>query len=261
MNGEFTFPVKYGYSLVGRCLEGPRELLGQRVHVMHPHQDRCVVDARNVFVVPADLPARRATLASNLETAVNAIWDSPAQVGERAVVVGFGIVGSLVARVFSMIPGSEVLVVETDAGKREMAKACGFRAAESASAGQFDLAFECSGSGGGLQEAIDAPGREGRTVLVSWYGTEEARLRLGGAFHYQRKRIISSQVSTLPAAMQARWDFVRRKELVFRLLRADVFDQHITHEVQFEALPEFFHSLCDSGYQGLSAAVRFRGAA
>ncbi len=43
MGGGFPFPVKYGYSLVGEVVEGPRELRGRVVHVLHPHQDLCVV--------------------------------------------------------------------------------------------------------------------------------------------------------------------------------------------------------------------------
>jgi 2-desacetyl-2-hydroxyethyl bacteriochlorophyllide A dehydrogenase len=258
MAGEFTFPLKYGYSLVGRCVEGPSPLLGRRVHAMHPHQDRCLVEARAAFPVPDGVPAQRATLASNLETAVNALWDADAQVGERAAVVGFGIVGSLVARLFSMIPGTEVLVIEADPEKRKAAQADGFSvAAGLAEAGAFDLAFEASGSPDGLQTALDAVGREGRVVLLSWYGDREVRLRLGSDFHFGRKRIVSSQVSTLPGGMLSRWDFTRRKQLVFRLLLAPIFDRHISQILKFEDLSEFFYSLCNGGYRGLSAAVQF----
>ena len=38
MAGSFPFPVKYGYSIVGRIEDGPAELLGRDVFVLHPHQ-------------------------------------------------------------------------------------------------------------------------------------------------------------------------------------------------------------------------------
>jgi NADPH:quinone reductase-like Zn-dependent oxidoreductase len=258
MAGEFTFPLKYGYSLVGRCIEGPAALKGKRVHTMHPHQDRCLVEAGTAFPLPEDVPPLRATLAPNLETAVNALWDSGAQAGERAVVVGFGIVGSLVARLFSMIPGTDVLVIEADSEKRAMAQAEGFSVgARLAEPGNFDLAFESSGSPAGLQESVNAVGREGRVVLLSWYGDQEVRLRLGADFHYGRKRIVSSQVSMLPAGMLPRWDLTRRKQLVFRLLQSPVFDRHISQVLKFEELPVFFHDLCKGSYRGLAAVVQF----
>ena len=178
-------------------------------------------------------------------------------VGERAVVVGFGVVGSLVARLFSMIPGTEILVVDTDREKRRLAETLGFPAAECADVGGFDLAFESSGSPKGLQTALDAIGPEGRVVSLSWHGDCPVSLRLGSDFHYGRKRIVSSQVSRLPAEMLPRWDAVRRKELVFQILRSSAFDLHVTDVIEFADLPAFFRNLCDGGYQGLSAAVRF----
>lgn len=257
MKGDFSFPIQYGYSLVGRCVAGPREFVGRRVHTMHPHQDVCYVEAAAVFPVPQDIPAERATLASNMETAVNAIWDSEAKAGERAAVIGFGIVGSLTARVLGMIPGTEITIVDAIAKKREMAAELGFAADAMVEPGSCDLAFECSGSPQGLQTAVNAVGAEGRVVVLSWYGNRDTVLHLGTDFHYGRKRIISSQVSRLPPAMTARWDYRRRKGLVFRLLQSETFDRHITHVLPFDELPRFFHDLCQGDFQGLSAAVQY----
>ena len=36
--GEFPGPVKYGYSMVGIVEEGPAELAGRHVFVLHPHR-------------------------------------------------------------------------------------------------------------------------------------------------------------------------------------------------------------------------------
>ena len=44
-----------------------------------------------------------------------------------------------------------------------------------------------------------------RCVVCSWYGTKPVQLTLGGAFHRRRLRIVSSQVSTIDAALQPRW--------------------------------------------------------
>ena len=39
--GDFPFPVKYGYCAVGTVEEGPGDLVGRTVFALHPHQDLC----------------------------------------------------------------------------------------------------------------------------------------------------------------------------------------------------------------------------
>ena len=75
--GEFSFPVKYGYCAVGRVEAGPAEWLGRTVFCLHPHQNR--------FIAPLDMlrpvPGRRSAAAR----------DARRQYGDRAQrAVGFG---------------------------------------------------------------------------------------------------------------------------------------------------------------------------
>jgi threonine dehydrogenase-like Zn-dependent dehydrogenase len=258
MEGEFSFPVKYGYSLVGRIVEGPQERIGQIVHVLHPHQDRCVVKEDDTFLVPNDVPPKRATLASNLEAAVNAVWDSQVTVGERILVVGFGIIGSLVARLISFMPGVEVEITDTHAFKKALVEKMGFKTRKPEDIpGFFDLAINSSGNSDGLQLALDKVGIEGRVVELSWYGTQKVSLSLGGSFHPLRKKIISSQVSSIPSQHRPRWDLKRRKSLVFKLLQKKEFDSHITHSYRFEDLPGAFDQLKNPPTEGLSYLVTY----
>ena len=41
-SGDFPFPVKYGYASVGVVENGPPDVVGQRVFVLHPHQTKYV---------------------------------------------------------------------------------------------------------------------------------------------------------------------------------------------------------------------------
>ena len=259
MGGAFPFPVKYGYSLVGTVSDGPADWRGRTVHVLHPHQDRCVVRCEDVYALPPDVPPGRATLASNLETAVNVLWDAQVALGERVLVVGFGVVGSLVARLLSAIPGVQLDVVDAAPAKQRLAAAMGFRShtgVEDLDAA-FDLAIHASASSEGLQVALDHVGFEGRVVELSWYGTRPVTVQLGGTFHNQRKRIISSQVSTIAPAQRPRWDYRRRKALVFDLLRRAEFDAHITHRVAFGDLPQVFQQLAHPPTEGLAYLVDY----
>ena len=96
MGGSFPFPVKYGYATVGRIEAGPDGLIGRTVFALHPHQTVFDVPADAVVPIPQDVPASRAVLAANMETALNATWDAdPVPAGPIAV-VGAGVVGALV---------------------------------------------------------------------------------------------------------------------------------------------------------------------
>ncbi len=255
MGGRFPFPVKYGYSLVGEVVQGPAELRGRKAHVLHPHQDLCVVRSEDVRPLPDDLPAARAALASNMETAVTAVWDSGVTLGERVLIVGFGIIGSLIARILALGPAVELEVVEKSPDRRRLAETMGFRTSAGPAARPFDAAFDTSGTAAGLQAAIDGLGVEGRAVAVSWFGAEPARLDLGATFHSRRKRIIASQVSRIPGALRPRWDAGRRTALVFRLLGRPEFEAHIGPAVPFADLPEAYGTLVRRSPGGLSPLI------
>jgi threonine dehydrogenase-like Zn-dependent dehydrogenase len=258
MAGTFSFPVKYGYSLVGTIRRGPKNRLGELVHVMHPHQDRSIVRTEDAFPLPASVPAKRATLASNLETAVNAIWDSKIKLGENALVVGFGIIGSLIARLIQFGAGTDVAVVDASPAKGELARNLGFETIlPEKIEPSFDLAFHASGTSEGLQTAIDSVAFEGKIIEMSWYGTDKVNISLGEDFHSLRKKIISSQVSHIPNELQPRWDLKRRKKLVFKLLENPAFDSHLTHNVPFSKLPELFQELKSSVSEGLGYLVEY----
>jgi threonine dehydrogenase-like Zn-dependent dehydrogenase len=260
MAGGFGFPVKYGYSMVGGVATSSSPFFGKTVHFMHPHQQRCMVKESDLFLVPGEITLHRATLAGNLETAVTAIWDSGVSIGDRAAVVGFGLVGSLVARMLSQMPAVELVVFEKNEARRALAERMGFQVPTDLRGfqnleGLFDVAFHTSGTSEGLQTCIELVGKEGKVIELSWYGVNEVRLSLGGSFHLGRKRILSSQVSHLPAERLPGWDFRRRKEVVFELLKNPIFDEHIGSVIPFEKAPELFQKLRNEGTPELSWCI------
>lgn len=239
--GRFPAPVKYGYIAVGRVIDGPAGLRGRDVFCLHPHQTRFQVPADMAVPLPEGLPADRAVLAANMETAVNACWDAVPMLGERIAVVGAGVVGCLVAYLVAQLPGIRVALIDPLEEKREIADALGlaFRTPDEArtAEGACDLVFHASGNPAGLAQALDLAGLEGRIVEMSWYGDRAVPLPLGEAFHSRRLHLISSQVGRLPAHRQARWSHRARMSLALDLLRDPVLDVLITGEDRFEDLP------------------------
>jgi len=107
MDGDFPFPVKYGYSSVGRVEHGSEDLLGKLVFSLSPHQTVLTIAANAVATLPLDVPPARAVLAANMETALNAVWDAAPGPADRIAIVGGGVVGMLVAFLCGQLPGAD----------------------------------------------------------------------------------------------------------------------------------------------------------
>jgi NADPH:quinone reductase-like Zn-dependent oxidoreductase len=260
-DGDFPFPVKYGYCAVGRVEAGPQDWHGRHVFCLAPHQD--VVDVPVSFAarLPQGVPARRAILAANMETALNGIWDSAAGPGDRVVVVGAGIVGMLVAVLAARLPGAEVTIVDVDPARRPLAEAMNVRFASPGEAlGDADVVFHCSATPAGLANAIASAGNEAVIVEMSWYGEGTIPVPLGGAFHSRRLRLVSSQVGQVSPGRRPRWTHQRRLDAAIRLLDDERLDAMITEEVAFGDLPGAIPRILADGAPGLVTAVRYPGA-
>lgn len=238
--GEFPFPIKYGYAVVGTVKAGSAASLGQTVFCLHPHQDLFHVPAKMAIPVPSDVPAARAVLAANMETALNGIWDAGILAGDKVTVVGGGLVGLLVAFLSAKIPGVQVTLVDVNADRRALAQTLGCRFAlpgeAEASACDSDVVIHASATSKGLATAIAVAGFEARIVEMSWFGDGTSAVPLGGRFHSHRLSIVGSQVGHVPAARRARWPLSRRLETALALLTDDRLDNLISGETAFDDL-------------------------
>ncbi len=236
MGGEFPFPVKYGYSVVGQVEDGATA--GDTVFALHPHQTRFALPASAVFPVPKQIPARRAVLAANMETALNAVWDGAPAPADRIAVIGAGIVGALIAYLCARLPGAEVTLVDVEPSRAAIAPALGARfAAPDAAPRDCDVVFHASGNGAGLVTALNSAGDESKIVELSWYGTNDVRLPLGGAFHSKRLTLMSSQVGQVAPSHRPRWPHARRLAAALALLDDPRLDALIAPPIAFADLP------------------------
>jgi threonine dehydrogenase-like Zn-dependent dehydrogenase len=256
--GDFPFPVKYGYCAVGLVEDGPADLLGRTVFCLHPHQDVFQVPAVHLAAVPDLVPPRRATLAANMETALNALWDSGAGPGDRIVVVGAGVVGLLVASLAARLPAAAVTVVDVVAERRIPAEALGAHfAAPDAAPVEADVVFHASASAAGLDTAIASAGLEATVVEMSWYGDKPVVVGLGGAFHSRRLRLVSSQVGLVSRSRRPRWGYGRRLAAALRLLDQPGLDLMVAEEIFFTDAPREMPRILGAGAHGLAPVIRY----
>jgi NADPH:quinone reductase-like Zn-dependent oxidoreductase len=261
MGGAFPFPVKYGYATVGRVEAGPAELRERLVFSLHPHQSLFTLPAEAALPVPDDVPPRRAVLAANMETALNAVWDGAPGPADRIAVVGGGLVGLLVAYLCARLPAAQVTVIDVAPARAELAHAIGARfAGPNAAPADCDLVFHASGTAAGLATALRLAGEEASVVELSWYGAGDVAVPLGEAFHSRRLRLVSSQVGKVAPSHRARWTHGRRLAAALALLDAPVLDVLLTPALSFEDLPTQLAAVFASDSKGVCPLIRYPGA-
>jgi len=238
MGGAFPFPVKYGYAAVGRVEGGPAGLVGRLVFALHPHQDVFNVPVETIVPLPDGVPPVRAVLAANMETALNAVWDAQPAPADRIVVVGAGVVGALVAWLCGGIPGTRVTLVDVDPARAALAHSLGVDFAKpDAAPGDCDLVVHASGTGSGLATALRLAGMEATVLELSWYGSGEVPVALGGAFHSRRLKLMSSQVGQVAPSRRPRWTHKRRLVAALDFLRDPRLDALLAPPIDFADLP------------------------
>ena len=256
LRGSFAFPIKYGYASAGRVVETGSDVrclaTGDAVFVLHPHQSTYVVPAHMPVRLPSDLDPMLGVFLANIETAANVVIDAAPRLGERVAVFGQGVVGLLITQLLRLTGVSQIIVVEPVARRRVLACQVGADAAFDANdevvpairdltdGAGVDVVIEASGSASALDRALDTLVFGGTCIVCSWYGTKPVELRLGGAFHRRRLRIVSSQVSTIDAALQPRWTHQRRLALARDLLPGLELSSLISHRIPLDRAAEAY---------------------
>jgi len=128
--------------------------------------DKCVLPDANLHVVPDDLPDEAATFCEPLTAA----FEIPAQVsikaGCKAVVLGDGKLGLLVAQVLALA-GAKVLLVGRSHEKLSIAQGWSINTAfaHDIIEGGWDLVVDCTGSTEGLDRALMLVRPRGTVVI------------------------------------------------------------------------------------------------
>ncbi|HEY4167440.1 MAG TPA: zinc-binding alcohol dehydrogenase [Reyranella sp.] len=252
MAGDFPFPVKYGYATVG-TLEN-----GQTVFALHPHQTVFDVPADAAVPVPPTVPAARAVLSANMETALNAMWDAGDDAFGKIAVVGAGVVGALTGFVCRTLAAAEVTLVDVNPGRARIAEVLGVRfALPDQAPTECDLVFHASASSAGLATALGLARDEATIIEMSWYGDAPVTVPFGGAFHSRRLKLAASQVGKVAPSHRREWTHRRRLEHAIGLLADDRLDVLLEPAIAFADLPQRLPAVLAPGSATLCQVINY----
>lgn len=266
LSGDFSFPLKYGYSAVGEVVAlGPNVhpvWEGRRVFAFHPHESHFVSMASQLIPLPSKMATDDALFLPNMETAVSMVMDGRPMLGERVAVFGQGVVGLLTTALLARMPLVALVTLDCYPMRRKTSLSFGAHASLDPKAAEVharlksllqvrgdqpysgaDLSFELSGFPAALAQAIAATGFGGRVVIGSWYGSKDVCLEVGGHLHRSRICLISSQVSSIAPELTGRWSKERRLELASRMVQELNPSQLITHRLAFDRAAEAYELL------------------
>ena len=275
---HFEYPLAYGYSSVGEVVAAGAQVnqdwIGERVFAFRPHQSHFLARATELIRLPPEVADEDGVFLAAMETAVNLVMDGHPLIGERVMLLGQGVIGLLTTALLAPFPLGALVALERWPTRRRIARDLGAStvwagnepnfSGEAAAAlgqpgadGRADLVFELSGQPSMLNTAITWAGFGARIVVGSWYGTQTAPVDLGGRFHRQRIRLISSQVSTIDPTHRARWSKRRRLDTALTMLARVRPSRLITHRFGIEAAQQAFEQIAGRPQETLQVLLTY----
>ena len=215
--GNFNFPIKYGYINIGEIVDGPNKMLGKKIFSLTPHQTFYEIQIKNLnFLKNKDV--KKYLLTANMETAINIFWDSQSQKKDNILVVGLGSVGFLTAYFFKLRGFKNIKVTDINLNKKKIAKILGLQFVNFNNTKNIDCVINTTSSYEILNKSLTKLNLDGRIVEASWYGSKAGNINLGNEFHSKRIKIISSQVSNIPLHMKSKYNYKSRLKIAIDAL-------------------------------------------
>ena len=218
--GDFNFPIKYGYINVGQIIDGPPSIVGKVVFTLSPHQTFFEISIKNInFIKNSNV--KKYLLTANMETAVNIFWDTQANKKDKILIVGLGSVGLLTAYYFRLKGYKNLYVTDLNLHKKKIAKKLNLNFIEFKKVDNFDSIVNTTSSYNVLNDSFAKLNLDGKFIEASWYGNKIGKLNLGNEFHSKRLKIISSQVSNIPVHMKKKHNYKSRLKIAIDALSND----------------------------------------
>lgn len=243
--GEFNFPIKYGYINVGQIIDGPASIVGKVIFTLTPHQTFFEISIKNINFVKNN-NVKKYLLTANMETAINIFWDTQANKKDKILIVGLGSVGLLTAYYFRLKGYKNLYVTDLNSQKKKIAKKLRLNFVEFKKVDNFDSIVNTTSSYNVLNDSLAKLNLDGKLIEASWYGNKTGKLNLGNEFHSKRLKIISSQVSNIPTHMKKKHNYKTRLKIAIGALNKDEIMILINSNSNFKDLENDYTSILNN---------------
>ena len=174
--GDQRYPQTPGYANISRVIEvgsddGPF-VVGDRVFTMASHVSHARIDTKTALCVkvPDGLDSHIAVFTRLAMVSMSTLRTSSARLGDRAAVVGLGLVGNLAAQL-CQIAGFVTTGIDLIEWRCELAKACGITnvllsPGDDLLRPEHQLVIEATGSAGGAMTGVKLAQKHGELSLV-----------------------------------------------------------------------------------------------
>ncbi len=193
LEGNFAYPLKYGYSLVGEVVEpAGRFEAGQRVFAFHPHEELFAASPAELVPIPPDIDSLDAVFLGH--------GDGCGPHGFKAYDRGEGYhfrsgdFGAPTTGILSRFPLGSLLTIDRYEPRRRAS--LGLGATITLQPGAPDIAgfnpdfiIEASGDISALMRAVEISEYNTRIVVGSWYADDRVSHSFGLKFHRHHVRL------------------------------------------------------------------------
>lgn len=178
-------PTSIGYSMCATVVEvGPdvdEFQVGDVVVTTGEHAQHLIMDAINCTPAPKNVDQQQAAFWNLGHTGLYSVRQSKLHLGEPAVVMGQGFVGSVTAQMARLAGAVPVIVTDLSDERLDMARKMGVtvainpkedpdglrKAVDELCGGSVPVVFEATGSRQPLEQAFEIVGERGRVVMIS----------------------------------------------------------------------------------------------
>ncbi|GAB3307571.1 zinc-binding dehydrogenase [Epidermidibacterium keratini] len=291
---ETAYPVRrLGYMEVAEVVESRSAAYrpGEIVATPYGHASAHASDPvrEHVVALPPELDPVLGVYAAHLgpicvNGLLHAAWDAAGPAvqslgdgvdGRLVVVTGAGAIGLIVAMLARAHGAREVVVVEADERRRQIAEQLGFRTLDLAEdiglalktrwrhgPGDHgaDIVFQCRGRTASLHAALRCLRPQGSVIDLAFYTTGAEDVRLGEEFHHNGLRVVTAQIGRVPRGLAHSWDRGRLSHETVRFLLSegdDVRKHIITDVVPFDEAPQLMYDIAARKAHVLTAVFEF----
>lgn len=238
------FPITLGYSAAGTVVSAGTNdegiAIGDRVSANAPHATYALIPTKKMAKMPDDVRFEDATFGTLAALTLHAARMPKIEVGEACAIVGFGVVGQLIALWARAAGAKSVSVIEHRPYREALARKLGFQIAQD---GSYPVVFEAAGSPSALQKALSMAERNGRVVAAGSL-REAATVDVYRDVHLRGIALMGAHGS-LQNDVSVRWTERKNRETALAFMsngRLPV-SELISHRLEAESFDEGFHLL------------------